>query len=631
MDRPTIWGHIGGLPPRPIATRVPSWTLCLGAKMTFEDLRRRRARQDFALALLVACALFGRHYGIEDLFAYVPNDAYQSLADAFRAGRLSVVSDADHIVVDTAPAGDDAHVVWGPFPAVVYAVLDTVFSAIGAPPFPKAALFFGLAVVHLFLVLVLARRFLGDRTWVPRLAMACYAFSYPFWFAAHEETRVNWVSILASSTLFLAGLLFFARASSESSRSGHWFWSALFLALAVLTRAVYGLHLGVVAIAALTVRPWTRRHAVFLGVSAAGVLLFFAYNHARFKDPLMFGDALIYQSTWDEEATAKGVLPADPLRTLARWGEAAFAFAGLPRPPWSDAIDTLYRYHQTYILILVLPTLVALAAAVPLWKRTARAHRLEWTTLCAGIVPLLLYLLWADEFEVRYQMDYVPLLFLAGLQGASDAAGARVRWLAAPAALVVALSSVGLHFALADRVIAEHGVDPPLVSRYPHRMDRQVPGMWFFSGHPVGRSIRCEAIPTVHTSPADLPVRQESLDRLGIFRFPGDRCEMVFFSGGTLRLDPDRDCRIELYLDADDIEDCGRVALYRDGRPAGRLAEARTDRGGQRLCVFPLGVTGERLVQAYFRFDPVPLRSRDWLRTTPRTGMTELRARCGEP
>ncbi len=599
--------------------------------MTPKDPRCQRRRWDLGLAVLVACALFGQHYGLEDLFAYIPDDAYQSLADAFREGRLFVVSDTDRIFLNTAPVGDDASVVWGPFPAIVYAALDTVFSGIGLPPFPKAALFFTVAVAHLFLVLVLVRRLLGDRTWVPRLAMACYAFSYPFWFAAHEETRVNWVSILSSSTLFLGSLRAFAGALDRPERLGPWACSAMLLALAVLTRAVYGLHLAVLALAALTVRPWDRRHGVFLGVSAAGVLLYFAYNDARFEDPLMFGDALTYQFNWDEEVTAKGVLPPDPLRTLARWGEAAFAFAGLPRPPWSDAIDTLYRYHQTYILVLLLPALASLGAALPRWMRLARAHRLEWTTLAAGVVPVLLYLLWADEFEVRYQMDYVPLLFLAGLKGAADAAGARARWLAAPAALVVAVSSVGLHFALADRVIAEHGVAPPIVSRYPHRMDCQIPGMWFFSGHPVGRSIRCEAIPTIHSSAADLPVRQESLDRLGIFRFPGNRCEMVFFSGGTLRLDPDRDCRLELYLDANDIEDCGRITLYRDGLPAGRLAQAPTDREGQRLCVFPLGVTGERLVQAYFRFDPVPLRSRDWLRATPRYRMTELRANCGEP
>lgn len=599
--------------------------------MTFEDLRRKRARWDLALAAFVACALFGQHYGFEDLFAYVPDDAYQALADAFRAGRLSVVSDADRIFLNTAPVGDDAYVVWGPFPAAVYAALDVAFGAIGLPPFPKAALFFGVAVAHLFLVLVLARRFLGDRTWLPRLAMVGYAFSYPFWFAAHENTRVNWVSILASSTLFLAGLRLFARGLEEPHRLHPWLWSAACLALAVLTRAVYGLHLGVVALATLTVRPWTRRHAVFLGVGSAGVLLFFAYNHARFGDSTMFGDALIYQHNWDEEVLSKGVLPWDPLREVVRWGQALSAFVGLPEPSWAAGVDTLYRYHQTYILILVLPAILALIAALPRWTRKALDHRLEWMTLGAGIAPILLYVLWADELEIRYQMDYVPLLFLAGLKAASDAAGARRRWLSAPAVAGVAFTAVALHAVVVDRVVSDHGLEPPVVSPYPHRMDLQVPGMWFFSGHPVGRSIRCEAIPTVHESASDLPMRQESLDRLGIFRFPGNRCEMVFFSGGTLRIDPDRDCRVELFLDPHDLDDCGRITMYRDGHPAGRLTEVPTDRQGQRLCVFSLGVTGERLVQAYFRFDPVPRRSPDWLRATRRYGMTELRATCREP
>lgn len=599
--------------------------------MTFEDLRRKRARWDLALVILAAGLLFGRHYDIEDLFAYVPDDAYQSLADAFRNGRIAVIEDAERIHQDTAPVGDDAHVVWGPAPAVGYAALDAVCALLGLPPFPKALLYFATSVVHLYLILLLSRGLLGDRAWLPRLATVCYAFSYPFCFAASEATRVNWVSVLVAATLLLGGFHLLRRSLQDPDHPGSLAGPAALVVLAGLTRAVTFLALGLIALVVLSGRPLRRRHAIFFGIAASGVVLLLWYNAMRFGNPLTLGDGLIYQSNWDEEVASKGVLPFDSFRILARWGEAVFAFLGAPQPPWGRPVDTLYRYHQTYIGILVLPFVGAILAAAPGWFRKARRHATELALAGTATVFILFYLTWMNEFEIRYQMDYVPLLFLAGLKAASDAAGARRRWLAAPAVVVTALTAVALHAALADRVIAAHGIDPPTVSPYHHRMDRQIPGMWFFSGHPVGRSIRCEAIPTVHESASDLPMRQESLDRLGIFRFPGHRCEMVFFSGGTLRLDPDRDCRIELFLDPDDLDDCGRVTLYRDGRPAGRMTEAQTDRKGQRLCVFPLGITGERLVQAYFLFEPVPRRSTDWLRATRRYGMTELRAECGEP
>lgn len=596
--------------------------------MTHEVLRRRRFGLDLLLAIFVACTLFGHHYRFEDLFAYVQDDVYQSLADAFRAGRLSVVSGSERIFVDTAPVGDDAYVVWGPFPAIIYAAFDIACSAVGLPPFPKAALFFATVVLHLVLVLRITRRLFGGGTWLPRIVMVCYAFSYPFWYAAHEAPRVFWVSILFSSTLFLFGLLSFARAMEQPDRLGPWAWSALALALAFLTRALYGLHLAVFAITALTVRPWNRRHAVFLGVCAFGLLLYFAYNHARFGDPLMFGEALIYQSRWDEEVIAKGVLPRDPLRTLAQWGEALFSFLALPEPPWSASLDTLYRHHQTFIFVMLLPLVLALIVASPRWVRTASAYRTELTLIGVSVVLILFYILWADEFEIRYQMDYVPALFVAGLKAAWDAARRRSPWLAPPLVALVAGTYVVLHALVADSVAKTHGVELPTISAYPHRMGVEVPGMWYFSGQDTGPSIRCEAIPTVHESASDLPVRQESLDRLGIFRFTRGKCEMLFFSGGTLRLDPAKVCQIELFLDDNDLDSCGRITFYRDGRPVGHMSEARTERPGERLCTFPLGITGERLVRADFLFEPVPKRSADWLRATKRYKMSELRATC---
>lgn len=573
---------------------------------------------DLFFCLFLCLIVFSQTYRPQDLIGYVQDDIYQDMANAFREGRLAVLENASKAFIDTVPMGDRVFVVWGPFPALVYAALDAPLVALGLLPFPKALLFFIVCVFHLYFALAILRRFLTGLLWLPRIILMTYALSCPFWYIGYEALRVNYVSILFSTTSMFSGLYYLSKAIAGPQ--ANLAKAAVLFGLSGLSRALT--FVPIFALAGLVLLGLRRRAATFFAIVSASASIFLLYNYARFGTPFEFGEGWLNQGRWDEQLYGADVLPADPLRAALRFLLAFCAYFGLPPP--ETTIDTLYQYEQTFFGLRQLPWLLAAFFGACLWLRQWSANLFPLGVFVCALSAFSYHLLFGQDQTIRYQFDYAPLFMLAGAAGLGEIREKPKIFL--PIFCVFTLLPVVLNLALHKHLVQELSVQRGQAIAYPHRIDGGMDGMMFFLGQKVQSELRCEEIKEALSGPEDISERQRDLRRIGIYRFSDGRCEISFFSAIILRVAAGNVCKVELDLEESSINDCARVRLYADGRFVGRMQRSAAAPPGILRCEHEVSQQG--IVKTRFVIDPVPYRSEDWLRKSPRYGFFGVRTRC---
>jgi hypothetical protein len=322
---------------------------------------------------------------------------FDHLANSFLHGRLDLVSPL--ALLDLTPHAGRWYVPFPPVPALLLLPLVAVLGPMAPLEVPVSVTLGGLNVALVYLLLGAMRRrgWIGlddrSRLWLVGL----FGFGTVHWYAACEGT-VWYLSQMVTVT-------FLALAALAAVRRAHPAWTGVALALAVGTRPNVALALPFfLAELALrdredgvTSRRWVRRGVMLvLPIGVAGLALF-AYNAARFGDPLDFGYV-----TQNVDPRLKS-----DLRTYGQ-----FNFHFLPRNA-KLALASLPTFHTKFpfftpraegmSLFLVTPAFLYLLRRLPrtLWGRGA------WASLLLLNVPLLLYYNtgW-DQLGYRFSLDY---------------------------------------------------------------------------------------------------------------------------------------------------------------------------------------------------------------------------------
>ena len=369
----------------------------------------------FVLALIVYAGINdGRR---ADLDYFVP------LANAFLHGELGI-RDAPSWLNEVVPAGGNlSYIVYPPAPALVLMPIVLVFGPEVNQAWPSIA----LGAFNVVLFSLIARRMGVERA--PRVVLSLvFAFGTVVWYSAQAGSSWQFAHVVATMFMLLAiwlcqrdaspaliGLAFiFAAMSRLPVAMAAPFFIAYFLDREIRVRAgdptPFG-WLGAQRPRAWSTRPdilGTLRLAWPAGLEVVVVLLLYlAYNDARFGSPLQNGYALI-----------PGLLQED------QYKHGFFSIVNIPRifyamfltTPVNVADFPWFQSRELGGLSIILTT--------PLFLWSIKARRPDWFGLgCWASVVLILIpiLMHADpggaQFGFRYAQDLYPFLLLLTIRG----------------------------------------------------------------------------------------------------------------------------------------------------------------------------------------------------------------------
>lgn len=590
----------------------------------------------FVLAVTVLSVF--TNYDFKDLSGHFRFDLFQSVADGFRAGQLSVLEGRENkIFMDLTPQGNGLYYKKGPLPPLLYAFLDTIWLFFGCGLFPKVLILFVFLAFHQYFMLLLLRRIFGRRSVLPFLLLVFYAFSLPYWLLVNTLIDVCEIAILMSSTFFLGGLYYYSYLFDEESSLDRYVLCSVFLACALLTRVTYFITVFIMTIPIVLSKRGLKKRLVFGLVAIGGVAVQFFYNYQRFGNPLEFGEILsLYNGVWVEVVYTMEVLPFSLERSITRIIHSLYGYLGIDLRMFVEgSIDSLFygRGQSVHFGIQYLPLFLGLVSGACIWRKNIRDHIREVALVAAMFAVIVFYVSYLESVELRYLMDFWPLAFLLSLQGIVDVANTRIRKVHRNAFLVVvvaliASSTILIQWQLRDSLAQTLGLDPVAVEEQPFKL-----GAHTHYGKGRGRTITetsldCPSIHPRYRSFGEIPAREDRLDRLGIYRVSEDACYMLFFSGATLAFEPGKDCRIELVLDPQEVRDCGRITFYHDGHDRGGMRNAAGAETDRKVCTSKIPATGQRMIQAYFFFNDVDLNVSDLMQGTQRFRMYRLATLC---
>lgn len=329
-------------------------------------------------------------FGLIGLLNFMtPGDhQYRRLAEAFLAGKLSLLPDPMSNWADTAPFGGHYYSAFSPLPAVLW------MPFVWAGYYQPGQLSFVASLVVFYLCFRLARRldYSPDQ--------ACW-FALAFCFA----TSFVGVAALPCSTFFahvLAVLLLFLALNLYEGNGRLWMVGGL-IGLAMASRAPAGLNilffcLAIVFGAGPTREKVTALAKLLLPFSAVAGLLAL-YNFARFGNPFELGYS--YQlngfgtpyATWDVPGNTPG--PPLSLRHIPKhlW---IFLF-GLPS---TDAVGTS--------VLLVSPFLVYVGL-VPKWDLVNKLIAVNCVVVLSAV--LAFRSTGFEQMGYRFSLDFLPFVF----------------------------------------------------------------------------------------------------------------------------------------------------------------------------------------------------------------------------
>ena len=596
------------------------------------NLSRKKAGFLAAIAIVVIFAFFSaaKSYSVKDLSRHFRVDLYQSLADSFRAGELSLLEDGRRKTsVDVTPRGRKIYLSWGPAPAAIYALFDALFELLGFGLFPKVPLFFCLLAAHVVSIFLILNLLMDGKIAVPLLLVGFYCFSFPFWNFINSEIEIYEISSMYASAFFLLGVSCYMRSWKVSSTAVAAL-SAIFLSCAMLSRPTYFIWVFILSIFIIFSGKKRKNSVLFCSIVIIGGTIFLIYNHLRFGNLFNFGEKFKFHSVWEEYIFDLGIIPFSLKRTLARFQEAFYWYLGINighiknQQIGFSPINTLYAtYGDNLFLLKRLSILnVGLVYGLFWWIRIIRKHQRELTLLVGVTCIIFFYLFYQQSCELRYSMDIWPVLFILSGKGIYDFSNVISRKNEKNYSTFVCFLIISLAFAL-------NVVNGEALNNRPDISNEPMP-FWEFEPVNTDCSLKCTLITPVYESFEDIHSwkEQEFLFMLGIYRFIGDECYMLFFSGATLEVQPSKECRVELLLHRPDIEDCERITFYLDGYPQGSLTETYVDNANQRLCTYMLPPTGLELISAYFLFEPVDFEVYDLRRQTKHYRMYQLNMNC---
>jgi len=581
----------------------------------------------------------------QTLTGHFPCDLYQLQADGFREGRLSLPLDGDEVVIeDTSPFGNEIHLSWGPAPAAIYAVADTLFEMLGgAGPAPKVPLFLLFVILHLVALNSILRSWMGTGPAIPLVLTVAYFFTFPFFiFVCSYEIGASQVSILYSSTFFLLGLrtldayrhdgaLRFARAGG-------------LVGLAILTRPTYWIYGAILAASVLVRMRMGRRALVFASTVAGGVGIHLVYNYLRLGSIFDFGSRIQYKGIWEEFLYDWHVLPYSPEVIAVRAMESVEAwFAPYVVPSYGPALSS--AEHSIFLSVAGSVFLMGFALESMSLGRAIQRRWIE-VSLAAGFLAVLAFYLLYWNCALRYVIDLWPALFLLGATGlwrSSRRIEGRTRRRIGSAA-IFGLLILQMAFNLwmngfwpKNQVFADPRPGPRVTAtplgkeNLSHLVGRpgQNPALECNCGlerREPSFEVTCLDLPKISNSEFFTPwADQQSLHRMGMARLEDGDCLMRFFSGLTMAKTPFVDCWVELALD-DDTTPCSDIDLWIEHRASGGMS------GQSGHCVLDLPNDERSQIRVFFHFtdtDVDPIES-DMRNNLPHHRFRSVRVNCGD-
>jgi len=607
------------------------------------------------------------HFGVSSFVRHSSClDLHQFLADGFRRGQIHLSIDgATTALVDSVPIGDKIFLSWGPAPAAIYALFDSIWEPLTGLAFPKLALVLAAAVAHVLALYFLLAGLIDRRRLAALIVAAAYLMSFPYWrFLTTSGFYADVLSVTYSSAFFVVSLALYSRNWRQPSQ-----WSALgaglFLFLACMTRQIYFLP-GCVMASALLLRRRLNRDAIVFGAVALGaVFTHTSYNHARFGNPFDLGVLHGYHQFWEDIAWNFGFLEESTTDFVRRLGEAAVSWWGLPFSPvethpvtFFEEVDEAPRMFMELNVLLV-----GFVAGLLMWFRRPRRYGLESTLLIALGSMLVYYQFFCQASALHYSIDLWAMTLCLSVAGAwrvvsrpGEPGPSRLRHgftLLVAVWLVITFAGRG-GSDLFDGEFAHAQTDD---LRFEPRLDasrHQLPGDAVFcdyvpDGHLEGiggnwgegervaptDSVECsgpnaDQSITPTTEPWLLP---RSLHRFGLGREGAESCSMLFFGGATLARTPDQACRVSLELDAEGAPACESIELYLEGRPSGRLRGAQPGQNPDAVaCVGDVPTAPGSQVRSWFLFTgtELPQPSRRVAIEVPRFRFHSIRMSCDE-
>jgi hypothetical protein len=566
-------------------------------------------------------------YNQNNIFQHFDQDFFQLLGDSFRELKLSI-SNNINCILDLSESKGDYYISWGPATALLYAIADSFSLFLVGKEFPKVLLFLINGLFHSWLVLSLIMIELKNRT-ASYILTFFYLQSFPMYFFFNYDIQTEHISTLYGVTYLLAGLYFYRKSLQRSNL--FLFLSGLFLGLGVLTRISYWIYAFVFSLYFIGSTKIAKRGKVFILLPiCTAVIIFFSYNYLRFGELFNFGERYNkYHGLWTEVINDMRIIPMSWTQLLIQIQEMLNDFFDFnPRYRIFDHsyLYNLYLHYGPMYFKVVKGHYFGLLAffASFYWLRD-KSKRFHVTCLLSLLSVLFFWFYHIQMIEMRYLIHFWPLLFVLSCWGLGEIV-TRVNFY--PSYSLVIISLLWLAFGKVDR---SKLIEDGLVNYIPGPMTfpDKYTGEYCYKSK-VSEVLQCSDIyPITDLKDLNNIFEEDDYHRLGIYRTSSQQCEMLFFSGATMKFIENSFCKIELTFD-EGSNFCEEIDLYISGDNLGRMTKAVGENG---KCVFEMHNANSPFHQTYFYFHKNGLLNREinnLMNQTQRFPFQKLEVSCSK-
>ncbi|MCG6122885.1 MAG: hypothetical protein MEP57_09320 [Microvirga sp.] len=391
-------------------------------------LRRLAIIAVFGALVLAFAAVFGLAALRETPFT----NSYAELAAGWLEGRLHAQNcfDSDCAVYD-----GRTYIIFPPMPGLVALPFVAAFGVEFAGFMPLSILFFGLSGLIWW-------RILSEQSQsrdLARLLLLLTLFATPLAFVALRGDHV-WFFAQSCGFLFTSAALFSAVVRRDALLAG------LFIGMAFLCRQMAILYVPLLYVMMLDRNvplfrvdlAAIRRAGALLAFPLVAIMIYLAYNAARFGSPLETGYSYIFPFGWDENTPASAIFLIERVRELGIFSTDYFLFNAIymffagPHVAFSGRFLTeLTAFDVNGASPFIVAPALLFAFLAP-WDRR---FWIGLATVLLVMTPTLFY--HSNGFSQfsaqRYALDWLPILIVLAAWGVKPAH-------AGPLALLVAYS-----------------------------------------------------------------------------------------------------------------------------------------------------------------------------------------------